>query len=264
MNLLKRLPPFDPKSGTLNVVIDTPKGCRSKFAYDMKRKAYVLKSVLPQGALFPFDFGSIPGRVADDGDPLDALVLMDEPAFCGCLIESRLVGVIEAEQSEDGKTERNDRLIAVAAKSQIHADIKALSDLSPALLNEIAHFFISYNQERGKKFRPVGLHGRERMMEWLDQSTRDRKWKGMAGLIEEGWEMIDDDAEDEVRDAGLIAAAQRVEHYGIAGYGCVRTYAELLGDSKGAELLQQTLDEEGATDKKLTELAKTLINIKAQ
>ncbi len=124
MNLLKRLPPFDSKSGTLNVVIDTPKGCRSKFAFDMKRKAYVLKSVLPQGALFPFDFGSIPGTVGEDGDPLDALVLMDEPAFCGCLIESRLVGVIEAEQSEDGKTERNDRLIAVAAKSPTHAEVK--------------------------------------------------------------------------------------------------------------------------------------------
>src|SRR5437762_3883278 len=77
---LKRLPPFDSKSGTVNIVIDTPKGCRSKFAYDKKRKAYVLKSILPQGALFPFDFGSIPGTVADDGDPLDALVLMDEPA----------------------------------------------------------------------------------------------------------------------------------------------------------------------------------------
>src|SRR5207247_4335673 len=104
-------------------LIDKPKGCRSKFAYDMKRKAYMLKIFLPQGLLFPFDCGSIPGTVADDGDPLDALVLMDEPAFCGCLIESRLVGVIEAEQSEDGKTERNDRLIAVAAKSPTHAEI---------------------------------------------------------------------------------------------------------------------------------------------
>jgi ferritin-like metal-binding protein YciE len=98
----------------------------------------------------------------------------------------------------------------------------------------------------------------------VDQSTRGQKCKGMEGLIEEGSEMIEEDAEDEVRDAGLIAAAQRVEHYEIAGYGCVRTYAELLGDTKGAELLQQTLDEEGATDKKLTELAKTLINIRAQ
>ena len=172
MNLLKRLPPFDSKSGNLNVLIDTPKGCRSKFAYDMKRKAYVLKSVLPQGALFPFDFGSIPGTVADDGDPVDALILMDEPAFCGCLIESRLVGVIEAEQSEDGKTERNDRLIAVAAKSQTHAEIKSLSDVSPALLKEIEHFFISYNQERGKKFRPLGRYGPKRAERLVKKQTR--------------------------------------------------------------------------------------------
>ncbi|PYK46256.1 MAG: hypothetical protein DME46_02215 [Verrucomicrobia bacterium] len=75
MNLLKRLPPFDSKSGNLNVLLDTPKGCRSKFAYDMKRKAYVLKSVLPQGALFPFDFGSIPGTIADDGSSRASSVL---------------------------------------------------------------------------------------------------------------------------------------------------------------------------------------------
>jgi len=175
MNLLKRLPPFDSKSGNLNVVIDTPKGCRSKFAFDMKRKAYVLKSILPHGTVFPFDFGSIPGTVADDGDPLDALVLMDEPAFCGCLIESRLVGVIEAEQSEDGKTERNDRLIAVAAKSQTHAEVKSLSDLSPALLKEIEHFFISYNQERGKKFRPLGRHGPKRAEELVRKQKRRTK-----------------------------------------------------------------------------------------
>src|SRR5438552_10236328 len=154
MNLLKKLPLFDSKSGNLNVLIDTPKGCRSKFAYDMKRKAYVRKSVLAQGALFPFDFGSIPGTKGDDGDPLDALVLMDEPAFCGCLVESRLVGVIEAEQSEDGKTERNDRLIAVAAKSQIHADIKSLTDLSTALFKEIKHIVITYNKKRDITCRP--------------------------------------------------------------------------------------------------------------
>lgn len=175
MNLLKRLPPFDSKSGNLNVVIDTPKGCRSKFAFDMKRKAYVLKSILPHGTVFPFDFGSIPGTVADDGDPLDALVLMDEPAFCGCLIESRLVGVIEAEQSEDGKTERNDRLIAVAAKSQTHAEVKSMSDLSPALLKEIEHFFISYNQERGKKFRPLGRFGPKRAEQLVKKQKRRTK-----------------------------------------------------------------------------------------
>ena len=104
----------------------------------------------------------------------------------------------------------------------------------------------------------------EKILESQDASSRGAKCKGMEGLIEEGEEMIEEDAEDEVRDAGLISAAQRVEHYEIAGYGCARTYAELLGDTEGARLLQQTLDEEGATDKKLTELAKTLINVRAQ
>src|SRR5205814_7668263 len=84
---------------------------------------------------------------------------MGVPACCGGVVEWRLLGVIEGEQSENGKTERNDRLIAVAANSQTHAEVKSLSDLSPALLKEIEHFFISYNQERGKKFRPIGRRG---------------------------------------------------------------------------------------------------------
>lgn len=95
------------------------------------------------------------------------------------------------------------------------------------------------------------------------ESTRGPKCKGMEGLLEEGKEMIEEKADEEVRDAGLISAAQRVEHYEIAGYGCARTYAQILGDKEGAKILQQTLDEEGATDKKLTKLAKSTINIAA-
>ena len=137
---------------------------------------------------------------------------------------------------------------------------KALPKMAKAASNEqLAKGFKDHLEQTEEHVNRL-----ERILESLDQSTRGRKCKGMEGLIEEGSEMIEEDAEDEVRDAGLIAAAQRVEHYEIAGYGCVRTYAELLGDNKGAELLQQTLDEEGATDKKLTELAKTLINIRAQ
>jgi ferritin-like metal-binding protein YciE len=85
----------------------------------------------------------------------------------------------------------------------------------------------------------------------------------MEGLIEEGAEMIDEEAEDEVRDAGLICAAQRVEHYEIAGYGCVSTFADMLGDTQGAKLLRKTLEEEGDTDKKLTKLAVSTINLDA-
>jgi ferritin-like metal-binding protein YciE len=85
----------------------------------------------------------------------------------------------------------------------------------------------------------------------------------MEGLIAEGDKMVKENAEDEVRDAGLIAAAQRVEHYEIAGYGCARTYAKLLGDETGARLLDTNLKEESQTDKKLTKLAKSAINLDA-
>jgi len=104
----------------------------------------------------------------------------------------------------------------------------------------------------------------EKILQSHDESTRGPKCKGMEGVIEEGEEIIEEDAEEEVRDAGLIAAAQRVEHYEMAGYGCARTYAELLGDRQGAQLLQTTLFEESDTDKKLTKLAKSVINIAAQ
>jgi ferritin-like metal-binding protein YciE len=104
----------------------------------------------------------------------------------------------------------------------------------------------------------------DRVFEGLDANPKGKKCKAMEGLIEEGREMMDEDAEPEVMDAGLIAAAQRVEHYEIAGYGCVRTYAKTLGNDEAARLLQQTLDEEGKTDKLLTDLAERLINVEAQ
>jgi len=98
----------------------------------------------------------------------------------------------------------------------------------------------------------------------LDESPEGKKCKAMEGLIEEGKDLIDEDAEPEVMDAGLIGAAQKVEHYEIAGYGTVRTYAQMLGNDQAARLLQQTLDEEGATNKKLTELAMECINAEAE
>jgi ferritin-like metal-binding protein YciE len=85
----------------------------------------------------------------------------------------------------------------------------------------------------------------------------------MEGLIDEGKELLQADIDDDVLDAGLIAAAQRVEHYEIAGYGCARTYARLLGDDEAANLLQQSLDEEGETDKRLTEIAENMVNARA-
>jgi inorganic pyrophosphatase len=146
----------------LTVIIETPKGSQNKYTYEPRFAAFVLDGVLPAGAVFPFDFGFVPSTVGDDGDPLDVLVLMDAAAFTGCIVASRLIGVIEAEQTENGKTFRNDRLIAVAAKSITHRSLGDISDVSDDLVGQIEHFFISYNMAKGKTFEPKGRSGRER------------------------------------------------------------------------------------------------------
>jgi inorganic pyrophosphatase len=175
MHPISKLAAFDRASGDLNVIIDTPKGSRNKFSWDEKRELFELSGMLPTGAVFPYDFGFIPGTRGGDGDPLDVLVLMDEPAFTGCLVQARLLGVIEAEQTEKGETERNDRLIAVASKSPTSADLKSLSDLNAKLLEEIEHFFISYNEVKDKKFKPLGRYGPERARKLVERSKRKKK-----------------------------------------------------------------------------------------
>ena len=104
----------------------------------------------------------------------------------------------------------------------------------------------------------------ERIFTELGGSPRGKKCMGMEGLVAEGNELLQEDAEPDVLDAGLIAAAQKVEHYEIASYGTVRTWAERLGYNNAAKLLQQTLDEEGAANKKLTEIAETFVNMEAE
>lgn len=155
------LAPFDPETHELNVIVETPKGSRNKFEFDDKYQIFKLSGVLPAGASFPFDFGFVPSTLGEDGDPLDVLVLMDEPAFTGCLVPSRLIGVITAEQTErDGETMRNDRLIAVAADSRTHRGLESLLQLTETqagdiMVSEIEHFFVSYNVIKGKQFKPL-------------------------------------------------------------------------------------------------------------
>src|SRR3984957_6827944 len=114
-----RLEPFDVEASeaddhiVIRVVIETPKGSRNKYDFDSEQKVFELKTVLPAGMTFPYDFGFIPRTLADDGDPVDVLVLMDEPAFPGCLLKCRLIGVIEGEQGDKKEKVRNDRIVAV-------------------------------------------------------------------------------------------------------------------------------------------------------
>ncbi len=167
------LEPFAGEDGDVNVVIETPKGSRNKFNFDEGLGLFKLGGVLPAGAVFPFDFGFVPSTLGGDGDPLDVLVLMDEPAFAGCLVRVRAVGVVEAEQTErDGETTRNDRLIGVAAASRLHRDVRTLEDLGRALVDEIEHFFVSYNEFKGKAFKPLGRFGPERALELVEEARR--------------------------------------------------------------------------------------------
>lgn len=151
----------------VHVVVETPKGGRNKLAFNPELGAFnpelgafKLEGVLPEGHSFPYDFGFVPSTLAEDGDPLDVLLLLETPAFPGVVVEARLLGALEMEQHEtDGTVQRNDRLLAVAANSREHKDLHSITDLSGERLHEIEHFFHSYNEAKGgevKVLRRVG------------------------------------------------------------------------------------------------------------
>lgn len=156
---LNSLPARDPDTGLLNVVVDTPKGSRNKYKYDAKTHIWRLSKVLPLGASFPFDFGFIPSTKGEDGDPLDVLVLTEEPAFVGCVLPALLIGVLEAEQTENGETIRNDRLVAVIQTPRNPPVVHSLHELDEMRLEEIEHFFSSYNEMEGREFKALARRG---------------------------------------------------------------------------------------------------------
>ena len=168
---LDRLPPID-ADGQLRAVLESPQGSRHKLKYLSAEHAFRVSTTLPAGMSMPFDFGFFPGTKGDDGDPLDVLVLMDGPAYPGALVDVRLLGVIEAEQSE-GSAEpyRNDRLIAVAEGSTERGDLRHLSDLDDGLLIQIESFFETYGRLTGKSFRPIGRRGERIARRLLDDAT---------------------------------------------------------------------------------------------
>ena len=148
-------------------IIETPKGYRNKFDYDPDSNLFMLGGLLPEGMMFPFDFGFIPSTRGEDGDPLDVMVLMDAPAHVGCLIQIRIVGIIEAKQTQDGEIERNDRILGVAIHSYDHEDVNSIEDVSKTLLDQVEAFFVSYNQQRGKRFSVIGTGGPGKALRFL-------------------------------------------------------------------------------------------------
>jgi len=155
-----RLSPFDPEDkNTVHVIIETPKGSRNKYAFDADLRIFRLKRVLPAGMTFPYDFGFVPSTKAEDDDPLDVLVLMDEPAFPGCLLECRLIGVIEGEQEKKGEKKRNDRLVAIERANHSFADIHRMKDLGAQFVRELEEFFVNYHDLKGERYRVLKIRG---------------------------------------------------------------------------------------------------------
>lgn len=134
------------------MIIETPKSCRNQFDYDPESNLFKLGGLLPEGMMFPFDFGFIPSARGEEGDPPDIMVLMDSPAHVGCLMDVRLIGVIEATQIQDGKKESNDRLLGVAVHSYNYEDLTSIDRVSKTPLDQVEAFLVSYNKQRNKKF----------------------------------------------------------------------------------------------------------------
>ncbi|HWM28103.1 MAG TPA: inorganic diphosphatase [Woeseiaceae bacterium] len=163
----------DPGTKRINVVVDTPKGSQNKYKYDEELGLFRLSRILPTGMHFPYDFGSVPRTRAEDGDALDVLLVMDAATFAGCVVTARLIGVMRATQTENRKTLRNDRLIAVAETPVNRPMIRRMEELGRDRLSEIEQFFISYNGVHKREFKPTGRLGPKAAEALLEKAMQE-------------------------------------------------------------------------------------------
>jgi inorganic pyrophosphatase len=143
--------------GDVHAIVEAARGARTKYKFDPGTSMFTLHKILPRGMTYPANFGFIPSTRAEDGDPLDVLVLSEEPTPPGCLVRCRTLGVIEAVQFEGGKRIRNDRIVAVPIQER---EIRTIRDVSPTQLREIEEFFVAFNRILGKRFEILGHKGR--------------------------------------------------------------------------------------------------------
>jgi inorganic pyrophosphatase len=168
---------LNPHAATCRVVIETSKGRRSKYDYDRKSGLFRLKTLLPEGLSFPLDFGFIPSTLAEDGDPEDVMVLADEAMPTGALADVRLLGVIEAEQDQNGKVWRNDRILAAASVSHLYANVRSVRDLGQAYVDNLTQFWVNKDALEGKAFRVLGVEGPARAVALIETaSAAAMKW----------------------------------------------------------------------------------------
>ena len=159
----------------LNIIVETPKGSRHKYDYDPETRFFKLSKLLPEGMVFPYDFGFIPGTKGEDGDPLDIILLAECGTFCGCMVECRLIGAIKGIQKEKGKEFRNDRFIGVPVISKFFNDAKKIDDVPKKIIEELELFFINYNQAAGKKYTVEEIVSPAKASDMIEQIYQQKK-----------------------------------------------------------------------------------------
>ncbi|AZB73356.1 inorganic diphosphatase [Synechococcus elongatus] len=160
--------PAQPKPGLVNVLIEIPGGSKNKYEFDKDLNAFALDRVLYSSVQYPYDYGFIPNTLADDGDPLDGMVILDQPTFPGCVIAARPIGMLEMIDGGD----RDEKLLCVPAKDPRYAEVKTLSDIAPHRLDEIAEFFRSYKNLEKKVTEILGWEGPETVQALVEECIK--------------------------------------------------------------------------------------------
>src|SRR6202042_947014 len=168
------LPPFT-EDGDVHVVVETPRGSRAKFAYDPKLETFILSKSLLTGLTYPHDWGFVPSTKADDGDPIDIMVIHDAATFPGIVLTCRAIGILQIEQKTKGKTERNDRLFAVPRDSHSEQALKDVSDLSKPIRQELEKFFKATDELEDKKLTILGWKGPKAAVQAIKDASKSFK-----------------------------------------------------------------------------------------
>lgn len=166
------LPTFT-EDGDVHVVVETPRGSRAKFAYDPRLETFVLSKSLLTGLTYPHDWGFVPSTMADDGDPLDIMIIHDAATFPGLVVTCRVIGVLQIEQKSKNKKERNDRLFAVPRRSHSERALKDVRDLTKPIQEELEKFFIATDELEDKKLDMLGWKGPKAGMQAIKEAARD-------------------------------------------------------------------------------------------
>ncbi|WP_421657917.1 inorganic diphosphatase [Leptothermofonsia sp. ETS-13] len=160
--------PAQPKPGLINVLIEIPAGSKNKYEFDKDLNAFALDRVLYSSVQYPYDYGFVPNTLADDGDPLDGMVLMDQPTFPGCIIAARPIGMLEMIDGGD----RDEKIFCVPDKDPRYTQVKNLSDVAPHRLDEIAEFFRSYKNLEKKVTEILGWKDVDQVMPLVEKCIK--------------------------------------------------------------------------------------------